>query len=86
MWYYRDTISLDPDEPSAAIGIVDDTIRQFGFLHGHKSSDSVEFQVEAPSQWELRDKMGELLDSLGTLTTGYSLKKECVYWAFDDDN
>jgi hypothetical protein len=86
MWFYRDTIRLDPDEPSEAMGVIDDAVNEFGFSHGHKSNDSVEFQIEANSQWELREKVAEFLLSLGSLVTGYEINKECVYWSFEDDN
>lgn len=81
---YRDTFTLAPhwsvldlEMQERVMFELDGAIMELGVIHGHKSHDSVEWEIEAEDLWDLRESVDELLAKV-SLHVDYELNKECI--------
>ena len=76
MMSYRDTLTFDRDVGTRTQSAVEDYILSVGFIHGHKSERSVEFEFEAEDDWDLRGMVDEFEYELSSWGITYTPDKE----------
>ena len=80
MFGYRDTLTYPKDTSVETVEAIEEWIRGYGFIHGHKSANSVEFELdELLDQWDACERAYEFSGVCASYGVPYVPDKELAY-------